>query len=173
MALFKLRNDYFQEMVNDPEFEKDSQRLYYTVKKIEYKGERIVVAIPLRSNINLNFQKTPDEYIATPPSHKTQTHKGNIAGWHITKMIPIDFAETITAKNLNSGLKIAEDIASKYSKQEFIDKVKMMLQRFEKGEKVFGAIDFDTALKKLKERQANRKKISSTQNIETQKKTND
>ena len=159
MALFKLKNDYFQEMTTDPEFERDPQRLYYTVKRLEYKGEKIVVAIPLRSNINLNFQKTPDEYIATPPSYKTQTHKGNIAGWHITKMIPIDFAETITAKNLNSGLQIAEDIASKYNKQELIDKAKLMLQRFENGEKVFGAIDFDAALAKLKKRQEERKKF--------------
>ena len=156
MALFKLKNDYFQEMLADAEFEKDAQRLYYTVRKLDYKGEKITVAIPLRSNINLNFQKATDEYIATPPSPKTRTRAGNIAGWHITKIIPIDYAETITAKNLNSGLQVAADIAAKYNKQELIDKTKSMLSRFEQGEKVFGAIDFDAALAKLKARQASR-----------------
>lgn len=164
MALFRLQRDYFNQLSVDNEFEKDEKRLYYVVRQVEYKGEKITVAIPLRSNINPNFQKNPDEYIPTPPSPKTQTQKGNVAGWHIVKMIPIDFAETITVRNLNIGLQIAEGIVTQYSKQVFIDNINKMLRRFEQGEKVFGAIDFDAALEKLKLRQKQRSQAVSLEN---------
>ena len=151
MALFKIKNEYFNKLLLDDEFEKDAKRLYFIVRAITYKNEKIAVAIPLRSNINQNFQKNTDEYIATLPSYKTQIQKGNVAGWHITKMIPIDFRQCITVKSYGQDIQIAENIITNYKKEEFIKKVKKYVNRIESGEKPFGCIDFDNALNILKE----------------------
>lgn len=151
MALFKIKNDYFNKLLLDKEFEKDAKRLYFVVRSITYKHQKIAVAIPLRSNINQNFQKNTDEYIATSPSYKTQTQKGNVAGWHITKMIPIDFRQAITVKNYGKDIQVAENIITNFKKEEFINKVKAFVKRIENGEKPFGCIDFDKALSILKQ----------------------
>ena len=150
MSLFQIKNTYFYYLSLDNEFEKDAKRLYYIIRLLEYKGEKITVAIPLRSNINRNFQKNTDEYIATLPSPKTQTQKGNIAGWHILKMIPISFEQAITIKKFSTDIQVAHNIASVYKNDEMIKKAKLMLGRFENGEKPFGAINFDGALSFLK-----------------------
>lgn len=165
MSLFALTNDYYQELVKDPEFEKKSTRLYYTVFKLKYKNEDIAVAIPLRANLNANYQRNRDEYLATPPTEHTQI--GALAGWHITKMIPVSSDVIIKVKTHNPDLEIAEYIV-KQRKQEFIDKIKKMLSRIEKGEKIFGVIDFDAAIEKLRQITVNR----SIEKQNTQKKTN-
>lgn len=151
MALFKIKNEYFNKLLLDDEFEKDAKRLYFIVRAISYKNEKIAVAIPLRSNINQNFQKNTDEYIITLPSYKTQTQKGNVAGWHITKMIPIDFRQSITIRHYGHDIQIAESIITNYKKDEFINNVKTFVKRIESGEKPFGCIDFDKALNVLKQ----------------------
>lgn len=151
MALFKIKNEYFNKLLLDDEFERDAKRLYFIVKAISYKNEKIAVAIPLRSNINRNFQKNMDEYLVTLPSYKTQTQKGNVAGWHITKMIPIDFRQAITVKNYGENIQIAEKIITDYKKEEFIKNVKTFVKRIESGEKPYGSIDFDGALNMLKQ----------------------
>lgn len=150
MSLYQIKNSYFTYLASDSEFEKDAKRLYYIVRSLKYKGENVAVAIPLRSNINQNFQKNKDEYIPTLPSTKTQIQKGNIAGWHILKMIPISFKQTITIKKFSTEIQVAQDIANTYKHDEMINKVKMMLLRFEQEERPFGAIDFDKALEHLK-----------------------
>ena len=149
MALYRIKKDYFDKLIADPEFEADAKRLYCIVRQLDYKQKKIAVAIPLRSNINMNFQKNPNEYIVTLPSYKTQKSKGNIAGWHIVKLVPIAYEHVITGKNYSIDIQIAEDIALKYKKQELIDKIKDVLKRIECGEKIFGAIDFDAALAEL------------------------
>lgn len=149
MSLYQIKNSYFSYLISDDEFEKDAKRLYYVIRLLKYKGNSISVAVPLRSNINRNFQKNTDEYIPTLPSAKTQTQKGNIAGWHIVKMIPISFKQVITIKNFSADIQVAQDIAGIYKHDELLDKVKAMLLRFENGEKPFGAIDFDKALTNL------------------------
>ncbi len=63
MALYRLKADYFAELIKDKEFEKDSRRLYFSIRKIKYKNKILTVAVPLRSNINKNFQKNKNEYI--------------------------------------------------------------------------------------------------------------
>ena len=151
MALYKIKKEYFDKLSLDSEFESDAKRLYCVVKQLYYKQKKIAVAVPLRSNINRNFQKNPDEYIATLPSYKTQIQKGNIAGWHIVKLVPISFNYTITEKKFGTEIQIAADIVLNYKKQEFLNKVKAILQRFESGEKIFGAIDFDKALETLEQ----------------------
>ena len=151
MALFKIKNEYFNKLLLDDEFERDAKRLYFIVKAISYKNEKISVAIPLRSNINKNFQKNPDEYLMTKPSYKTQKQKGNIAGWHITKMIPIDFKQAITVKNYGNDIQDAEKSIIDYNKEEFIKNVKTFVKRIESGEKPYGSIDFDNALNTLKQ----------------------
>lgn len=156
MALYRLKADYHNELENaDDEFMANVNRAHYIVTKLNYKGEKITVAIPLRSNINEQFQKNPDEYVVTPPSSNTETQKGNVAGWHILKMIPINSSDVYANRHLSEDLQIAEDTI-KENKQEFFDKVKKMLKRFENGERVFGAIDFDAALERLKLRQQQR-----------------
>ena len=151
MALYKIKKEYFDELSLDDEFERDAKRLYCVVRNVPYKDEKITVAVPLRSNINRNFQKNEDEYIATLPSYKTQTQKGNIAGWHITKIIPLDFSQAITEKKFGAEIQVAESLVLNYKKEEFINKVKSFLKRVESGEKIYGAINFDAALKTLKE----------------------
>ena len=123
MSLYQIKNSYFTYLSSDDEFEKDAKRLYYTIRNLKYKGEKITVAIPLRSNINSNFQKNTDEYIPTLPSVKTQKQKGNIAGWHILKMVPISFEQTITIKKFSVEIQVAHDIASNYKNDEMLNKV--------------------------------------------------
>lgn len=146
MALFALKQNYYSVLDNQPEFEKKPTRLYYVVNKLTYKNKNISVAIPLRANINKKFQKNSDEYLATAPTAHTQS--GSVAGWHITKMIPVNSEAIIKTKTSSPDLTVAELTVGVY-KQDFINKVKAMLLRFENGEQVFGAIDFDSALTEL------------------------
>lgn len=62
--VYYLKQDYFNELVNDSEFERNINRPYFIVRNIMFKGNKISVAVPLRSNINKKFQTNPDEYIA-------------------------------------------------------------------------------------------------------------
>ncbi len=148
MSLFALTKDYYRELEKDPEFEKKATRLYYAVFKLKYKSENISVAVPLRANLNANYQKNRDEYLATPPTEHTQA--GAVAGWHITKMIPVNSDVLIKVKTQSQDLDIAEYVVNQ-KKQDFIDKIKKMLSRIEQGEKVFGTIDFDAALRTLQQ----------------------
>ena len=147
--LFRLQKDYHDALTADPEFEANEYRPYFILKNLEYKGKRINVGIPLRSNINLHFSKNSNEYIATTPTDHTIVKKGNIAGWHITKMVPVSFDKVVgfdisKYPSLNAALIIANDIY----KEDMINKVKLLLKRLEAGEKVFGTIDFDKFIEK-------------------------
>ena len=150
--VFKLKQTFYNKMVGDTEFEKDLDRPYFIIRGLSYKGSKVTVGIPLRSNINKEFAKKTDEYISTPPSDHTLTGKGNIAGWHIVKMIPIDFSVVVGQSIVaGSSLEIPFEIANTFSNTQLIEKVKKMLARFENGEQVFGAVDFDGAIRKLNE----------------------
>ena len=144
--VFYLKSAYFSALCADPEFERNNQRPYYRVTNVNYRGRTIAVAVPLRSNINKAFQKNPDEFIATAPTPHTLTGKGNIAGWHFTKMIPIDPSLAMTVAPNNPDMVLALMIADSIKHSEFIEKTKRFVSRLEKGEFVFGAIDFDNAL---------------------------
>lgn len=50
--LYYLKQDYFAKLLADPEFERNNQRPYFIVRNIPYKGNKISVAVPHRSNIN-------------------------------------------------------------------------------------------------------------------------
>ena len=141
--LFRLNKEYHDALSSDPEFEANENRPYYILKNLEYKGKRINVGIPLRSNINLHFSKNSDEYIATTPTEHTIVKKGNVAGWHIIKIIPVSFDKVAGFDaTRNQSLNTAFTIADIY-KEDMIKKVKLLLKRIETGEKVFGTIDFD------------------------------
>lgn len=148
--VFKLQQTHYNKLLSDPEFERDIDRPYYVIRDLPYKGGKVTVGVPLRSNINKDFARKSDEYVSTPPSDHTLTGKGNIAGWHITKLIPLDFSVIVGQSVLSgSSLEIPFEIANNFSNQEMVRKVKLMLQRFENGEIVFGAINFDNAISLL------------------------
>lgn len=113
--------------------------------------QKISVAVPLRSNINKEFQSCSDEFIATPPTPHTLSGKGNIAGWHFTKEVPISFNNVYSFCPTDSDTTMALAIADTFKHDEFIKKAKELVKRIESGESVFGAIDFDEALRKLSE----------------------
>ena len=148
MAVKHLQKRYYEILDGtlNSEFVRKSSRAYFNLSDLKYKGGKISVAIPLRANINQNFQRSPDEIIATAPT--THTRPGFIAGWHITKMIPFDgslFTQNTTG---NIDLIIAEKIA-----QAYISKMKKaaqdFLDRLESGEIIFGAIEFDKAFNEM------------------------
>lgn len=149
--VYYLKQDYFNELVNDSEFERNINRPYFIVRNIMFKGNKISVAVPLRSNINKKFQTNPDEYIATIPTPHTLTGKGNIAGWHFTKAIPINFKHVISAVPNDPDINAALSVAELYRYDEFINKTKSIIKRIEDNEDVFGVIDFDAAIERLKE----------------------
>lgn len=72
--------------------------------------------------------------------------KGNIAGWHFTKMIPIDPLLAMTIAPTNPDIILALVIADSVKRAEFIAKTKQFISRLEKGEAIFGAINFGRAL---------------------------
>jgi hypothetical protein len=147
VSLFNLKHTYHTDLCADAEFEHNPNRCYIIVGGIPYKNRKISVAIPLRSNINAGFQSKKDEYIATVPTGKTR--QGFIAGWHITKAIPIDGAVAVKLNIANrQDLQIAEKIAKMQAKL-FKEKTTAFIKRVEAGEKIFGAIDFDAALQKM------------------------
>jgi len=141
--LYYLKPYLYFELSKDKEFCINIKRPYYIVKKLNYKNKIINVAIPLRSNINAKFQKDSQSYVLTNSSNHTRTH--NIAGWHFTKMIPIKlkyvYKKSPMTKNAINCLRI--------NREEFRFKCNIMLKRFEKGEKIFGAINFDYYVKLL------------------------
>lgn len=143
---FKLKKEYYNKLKLDKEFITDIARPYFIIKNLTYKNHIINVAIPLRSNINKYFASLKDEYVSTPPTNHTLTNKGNVAGWHITKMIPIKFNYVISHKIKDSKLNVSYAIACELCNEEIIHKTKLMLNRLENGEKVFGTIDFDKFL---------------------------
>lgn len=149
MALFNIMSHYHDDLMYDPEFECSLTRNYYIVVSLRYKGRPIKLAIPLRSNINIMFQRRSDEIVATVPTKKTRP--GCIAGFHITKAIPVNGA--VLVKNnydpiKRLDLKLAETVAeSKYA--ELREKAQAYLNRVEAGENIFGAVDIDAALVSL------------------------
>ena len=151
MKFKRLKREYHDKLIADTEFECNPRRPYYVIRQLDYKGTKIDVAIPLRSNINPNFSSKPDEYVATPPTSHTLIGKGNIAGWHITKLIPVK-ADKIVSRKIKSGsdTDIAYMIADA-QKAKLISSAQKMLNNFESGTTIFGAINFDEAIKKLDE----------------------
>jgi hypothetical protein len=143
---FHLKNNYYSELINDPEFENNPSRNYIIVPKIKYKGRIINVAIPLRSNININFQKRKGEIIPTVPTPKTRP--GNIAGFHILKIIPVNRATVVRYDydmQARRDLALAEQIV-KQSEDVLKQYIISFLSCLEKNEKTWAAIDFDNAL---------------------------
>ena len=155
MKLFKLKKELYERLIKDAEFERDACRPYYIIRGLDYKGKKISIGIPLRSNINKKFNSKKDEFVATLPTDHTLISNGNIAGWHITKIIPIDYSLVVAYKiDQNPSLSISFEIANHYFHKDLMEKTKGMLKRFENGENVFGAIDFDWAIEiieKMKE----------------------
>ena len=149
--VYYLKQDYFNKLLNDSEFERNINRPYFIVRNIPYKGKKISVAVPLRSNINKNFQTKPNEFMATIPTAHTLSGKGNIAGWHFTKAIPINFKHVISAVPSDPDINAALSLAEIYRHDEFIDKTKSIIAKIENGDDVFGAIDFDSAMEFLEE----------------------
>jgi hypothetical protein len=88
MALLFMKNRYHEKLfeTQSGKFLYKEGRAYFRIPGLKYKGKKITVAVPIRSNINKNFQKNRDEYVATQPTEHTEV--GNYAGWHFIKMIP-------------------------------------------------------------------------------------
>lgn len=163
--VYYLKKIYFDTLLSDPEFERNINRPYYVIKNIEYKGKNISVAIPLRSNINKKFQSKPNEYIATIPTSHTLSGKGNIAGWHFTKAIPVSFDVLISSVPNDVNLNMALDIADNYKKEEFINKTKQLVSTLSEGNNVFGSVNFDKALENLDKIISEQKQLHNAQKL--------
>ena len=89
MKFTSISDDFFEKYSFDGDellHNKDENRPYVIVIKLNYRGKKQDFAIPLRSKIKSHCSK--EQYFSLPPNHTTG--KGEIHGLHYIKMFPID-----------------------------------------------------------------------------------
>lgn len=151
MALKYLQNGTYNLLYQklNREFLRKPTRPYFELNGLNFKGIPISVAVPFRGNIHSSLQESTPQYIfQTPPTAHTDIANGKIAGWHILKMIPFDKQHFYTTQASAPDLIAAENIAiQNYAKMQ--SAAQDFLNCIERGEPVFGAVQFERALSQM------------------------
>jgi len=143
IKVYYLKKEYYRLLSIDKEFCIKINRPYFLINKIKYKSKTISVAIPLRSNINIRFQKNKLGYIKVINNKHTLSYKGYVAGWHILKFIPTKRELMYASKTNNKEIIEAMKIIKRNNSKEAINKCNILIKKLEKGNKVYGVINFD------------------------------
>jgi uncharacterized protein (DUF433 family) len=145
MELRFIQKQYYQTIENslDSEFMKKQSRPYFYLSGVKYKGQNISVAIPLRANINLKTVNYSD-IIPIPSSNHTQANK--ISGWQLNKAIPF-FPKLFNVTHTNPNDLVIAEKGAKANISVMRIRMQTILNKWAAGEKIFGSIDFDNALK--------------------------
>lgn len=83
-----LQNSFFELFPKEKEFlhnDSPKKRPYLIPIKLEYKGNKVLFAIPFRSNIQTKVSSF--QYYGLPPNNRTK--KGHAHGLHFLKMFPV------------------------------------------------------------------------------------
>ncbi|HPG92730.1 MAG TPA: hypothetical protein PK675_04895 [Clostridia bacterium] len=127
------------------QFDRKQKRPYFCITGLTYKGQSISVMVPYQANINKFFQKEPEYIVQTPLT--LHTKPGNIAGWHIIKIIP-SYRTLVYTSRASGDVIEAEKIAKQqYSKMQ--TSAQKLLNFYECGKYPFGSNEFDKALQEM------------------------